>query len=38
MRRLHVYPLHLGLFQQHQRKGWGSVMIEACLEDAKTAA
>jgi hypothetical protein len=23
--------------RQHQRKGWGSVMIEACLEDAKTA-
>jgi GNAT superfamily N-acetyltransferase len=23
--------------RQHQRKGWGSVMIEACLEDAKAA-
>jgi GNAT superfamily N-acetyltransferase len=23
--------------RQHQRKGWGSVMIEACLEDAKKA-
>jgi GNAT superfamily N-acetyltransferase len=23
--------------RRHQRKGWGSVMIEACLDDAKTA-
>jgi len=23
--------------RRHQRKGWGSVMIEACLEDAKAA-
>ena len=23
--------------RQHQRKGWGSVMIEACLDDAKRA-
>ncbi|SPE27878.1 conserved hypothetical protein [Candidatus Sulfopaludibacter sp. SbA3] len=23
--------------RQHQRKGWGSVMIEACLDDAKKA-
>jgi len=23
--------------RQHQRKGWGSIMVEACLEDARTA-
>ena len=23
--------------RQHQRKGWGGVMIQACLDDAKTA-
>src|ERR1019366_8769629 len=23
--------------RQHQRKGWGSVMIEACLDDARSA-
>jgi hypothetical protein len=23
--------------RRHQRKGWGSVMIKACLDDAKTA-
>jgi hypothetical protein len=24
-------------FRQHQRKGWGTVMIEACLDDARKA-
>ncbi len=24
-------------FRQHQRKGWGSIMVEACLDDARKA-
>ena len=25
------------IYSRHQRKGWGSLMIEACLEDARSA-